>query len=77
MCVIEFDTCDCSCHDKDFPGVHVMACCTECHRCRRRISLGFEGQHEKRCKERWDETMRLVRSVRSSFPGTLPAEVTK
>lgn len=45
--VYDFLVCACVCHYQ--PVVHVVACCSRCPHCQKRIAMGFMGLHLEHC----------------------------
>lgn len=63
------DICDCRCHE-DENIVHCFPCCYSCKYCGQDIKWYSFEEHEKYCKERYEEIRRktheFVRSTRKS-----------
>jgi hypothetical protein len=49
MSAVDFDECSCSCH-RDHDVMHMMACCSTCPHCDRRIKYGAD-RHIAECKQ--------------------------
>lgn len=54
-CVIDFDECDCSCHNGDMLIMHCSACCEECPNCFRRILIWALSRHKQDCGDQEDD----------------------
>lgn len=73
--------CNCDCH-KIEGMVHCMACCSECPRCGRRITIGMGDLHDKECKrmeelhdKHMEELMTAMKETKKSLTPTEQAVV--
>ena len=48
---IEFEKCQCSCHNSEFMVMHFMPCCNICKYCEQRIDILSYEEHIEVCKK--------------------------
>lgn len=61
-----FEECDCSCHTTG--AMHVVACCSTCKHCRKRIRISYLLEHEKNCP--YGEKPQVIKDLESQFPNS-------
>ena len=56
---IEFEKCQCSCHNSEFMVMHFMPCCNICKYCKQRIDILSYEKHIEVCKKIAKENEKL------------------
>lgn len=49
MSPIDFEKCDCNCHNPQFIIKHIFPCCYECDICLNKIKSAFISEHKMYC----------------------------
>ncbi len=53
--------CKCRCHSEGLHIEHIVACCTTCSGCHRRIRMSNYDEHHEKCLDKFDPKINTVR----------------